>query len=109
MSNNHSEQNTFNTGAWLEKLSAMTRTAETAEDRTALQAFQRALAPYLSNQESLRAVLSKIQVQMIQVDVQRKLETRSFSSVEEIRALLPSDVALRVEGESAGRSEASVG
>jgi hypothetical protein len=75
----------------------MVASAKSDEERNALEAFSAAMAPYLNEPMRLRSLLSKIQARFISPDVQSQIDTQAFGSLDDLIALLPADVNVRVE------------
>lgn len=95
--NNSALNASFDVENWKSELSRMLSTAATEEERTALEAFAKAMTPYLNNPVSLRTVLGKIQRTFLAPEVQNEIENGTFSSLDEISSLLPDGVNVRVE------------
>jgi hypothetical protein len=89
----------FEIESWQSELTNMVATADES-DKLALEAFSKAMTPYFNEPMMLRSILGKIQAPILGAAVQQSLDAGSFSSVEEIVALLPSDVHVRVEAQA---------
>jgi hypothetical protein len=87
----------FEIDNWKSELAQLVSSASTEEEKVALEAFAQAMKPYLNNPMALRTVLGKIQRTFLAPDVQNNIEQGEFSSLEELKALLPKDVNIRVE------------
>jgi hypothetical protein len=61
----------------------------------AMQAFSRAITPYLENPEQLRTLLGKIAAGDVAAGTQRMIQEGSFSSLAELNAALPAHVTAR--------------
>lgn len=86
----------FQIESWQSELATMVATASESE-KLALEAFAKAMTPYFDDPTMLRAILGKIQAPVLPTGIQESLDAGSFSSVDEIINLLPSDVRVRVE------------
>lgn len=82
---------------WKSELAQMIEGAQTAEERVALEAFAQAMNPYFENPNKLRAQLGKIMMPSMNPAVQRALEEKSFSDIDDLKAFLPAGVEVRVE------------
>ena len=84
---------------WQSELTDMVANA-TESEKLALEAFEKAMTPYFNEPMMLRSILGKIQAPILGAAVQSSLDSGSFSSVEEIVAMLPADVRVRVEAQA---------
>lgn len=89
MSQDHKEMSRIRS-----ELSGLVRNAANAEERAALVAFDRAMSPYLENPDQIMSAASKIQATLMSYTAQRDLETREFSSMDELKEALPENVRL---------------
>lgn len=77
---------------WKAELADLVATAQTAKEKAAMVAFQKALGPYLDNPELLRTVLSKIQRRMTNPEIQMIVNQGEFKSMAEVKKRLPKGV-----------------
>lgn len=83
--------------SWKNDLNRLLASAQTDEDRVALEAFARAVQPALDDPRKLQTMLSKIQRRILSGEVQDALDGGEFSTLDEIVAIMPADVAVRLE------------
>ncbi|MBL3670996.1 hypothetical protein JL475_34650 [Streptomyces sp. M2CJ-2] len=79
---------------WQQDLDSMIGDVTDASARTALESLRSALEPYFEKPEYFRSVLSKIQKTILTADVESEITSHSFADIEELKAMLPDDVAV---------------
>jgi len=77
--------------SWDKELEALVATAKTADEKTAMEAFAKAIKPHLDNPELLRTLLSKIQTYM-PATVGIVTGDKSFPDMETLRGKMPANV-----------------
>ncbi len=75
---------------WAKELDMLLDTAKTSNDKLAIQAFQKAIGPYLESPELLRTLLGKIQRDIESVAV--LVSEKDFDSQEALQKALPEGV-----------------
>lgn len=76
---------------WKKELSDLVASATTAEDAIAMNAFEKALTPYLDNPGSLRTLLGKIQGT---ITMETIVTQREFQTLDEVKAILPNNIEM---------------
>lgn len=77
--------------SWDKELEALVATAKTPDERTAMEAFAKAMKPHLDNPELLRTLLSKIQRYM-PATVGIVTGDKSFPNMDALRGQMPANV-----------------
>jgi len=92
-------KNSLYTQVFKSELQTLLASSDT-KDAPALAAFSKAIQPYLDDPAKLRTFLSKIlQVGDISADTHKTIESGTFGSIEDVRALLPTHVTARLSNE----------
>jgi hypothetical protein len=77
--------------SWQDELNDLIATANTPDEKKAMEAFAQAIRPHLDNPEMLRTLLSKIQRRM-SATVGIVTGDQSFSDMDDLRKQMPTNV-----------------
>jgi hypothetical protein len=78
--------------SWRKELDDLIEMAKTPEDRTATEAFAKAIGPYLDDPSLLRTLLGKIQAPIPSDAVAVVVGQHTFKSLDEVKAKVSEDV-----------------
>ena len=80
---------------WKKELADLSAIPKTADEKAAVEAFTKAIGPYLDNPEMLRTILSKIQRGRSSITKDKfsmVVAQEEYGSLDELKSKLPRDV-----------------